>query len=263
MLLMGFLKHMFMTIKNNVYGFFIISLLFMASPVLALTTIDSYSETNKDGHEGIGNTIDLYSQSFAVSVAGQELDSVKFYLAKYGSPTGNIVVRLYAHTGTYGTSSVPTGSILATSDVVDITTLTTFPTFSLITFSFTGAERYALSNSTNYTAVVYFTGGDANNNAMVGVDGSSPTHGGNFANYPDGGSWTAVSGEDAPFYVYGDIIATPTPTPAPATCDIASCSYFLIADGSFDGLYMIFSIWTFLFVFFGFLFYFRTRVKSL
>ena len=76
------------------------------------------------------------------------LDSCKFLInAELGNiPTGNVIVYLYAHTGTYGVNGKPTGSPLATSDPILASTLPT--TQQLVTFTFSGANRIILSSNT-------------------------------------------------------------------------------------------------------------------
>ena len=71
--------------------------------------IDSYSESNQDEWFYLDNGGTMYSkiiagQSFANSISGT-LDSCKFYLISLGNPSGNVVAKLYAHTGTYGDGS--------------------------------------------------------------------------------------------------------------------------------------------------------------
>ena len=51
--------------------------------------------------------------------------SARFYLSKDGSPTGTIVSKLYATTGPAG-SAAPTGSALATSAGLDVSTFTSY-----------------------------------------------------------------------------------------------------------------------------------------
>ena len=173
------------------------------------TIIDSYSENNQsaqprlnsDGIFGIG-------QSFSNTNANT-LDSCKFYLKKGGSPTGNAVAKIYAHSGTYGTSSIPTGSSLATSDNFDVSNLST--SFGLKIFSFSGVNRISLSASTNYVITVEYNGGDADNYVSVGNDNTSPTAGGNYSQTTDGINWGSSATQDVCFYVYGTIVG-PFPT---------------------------------------------------
>lgn len=73
--------------------------------------ISSYSEANNDG----GYTLNSFNtgyyggagQSFLNNAAQNKITSAKFYLKKSGSPTGTAIAKLWSHTGTYGTSSVP------------------------------------------------------------------------------------------------------------------------------------------------------------
>ncbi|HUV84164.1 MAG TPA: hypothetical protein VMV86_00560 [Methanosarcinales archaeon] len=158
---------------------------------------DSYSESNYSTQLYYCSGTEKGSQSFT-GKAGN-LVSCKWYLRKYGSPTGNIVAKLYAHSGTYGVSSIPTGEPLATSNTIDITTLST--SLQLTTFSFEGAEQYLLVNGTYYCLVIEFSGGDTYNCLKVGADRTSPTHSGNIADYSYG-NWDLYPNYDFIFYVY-------------------------------------------------------------
>lgn len=157
-----------------------------------MAVIDSYSESNSNGQFGVGDdfTSEL-AQSFTGD--GSDVNSTKFELEKSGSPTGNITVYLYAHTGTYGTSSLPTGAALITSDTVDISTISTK---SLIEFTF--STGYTTTNGTKYVISIVFSG-DSSNYLLVSSDTSSPTHDGNLSYDADG--WTSVSAWDLCFYV--------------------------------------------------------------
>jgi hypothetical protein len=165
------------------------------------TIIDSYSEENQDGSGIISNTV---GQSFTNNSGSIQLDSCKFYLKKggiSGSPTGNAVAKIYAHSGTYGTSSVPTGSALATSDNFDVSTLS--GSFGLATFNFSGSNRIQLNDSTYYCVLIEYTNGDEFDYVENGHDESSPSHSGNQF-YGSEGDWTAQNAVDVCFYVYGD-----------------------------------------------------------
>ncbi len=170
------------------------------------TIVDSYSESNQSLNRPLynGSTI-KYGQSFTGD--GGTLNSVKFYLYKTGSPTGNVIAAIYAHSGTFGTNSVPTGSALATSDNFDVSTLTA--SYQLISFTFSGANKITLTNGTYYVVVVEYGGGDSSNRLQVGYDTSSPTHSGNESFYVS--SWNYLVDGDACFYVYKDLVG-PFPT---------------------------------------------------
>lgn len=162
--------------------------------------LNSYSESNQSATKAIysGNWV-KFAQSFS-SGAGGTLDICKFYLKSTGSPTGNATAVLYAHTNTFGSNGIPTGAALATSDNFDVSTLTS--SYGLVTFTFSGLNKYAFSASTNYFISFEYSGGDLNNRVDIGTDTTSPTHEGNRAGYVSG--WSANSAEDICFYVYID-----------------------------------------------------------
>lgn len=166
---------------------------------LSSNTIAEYDASNEDGTYSLYTGADLkLGESFAVTTS-RVLSTAKFRLSKEGSPTGTICAKIYAHSGTYGSSSVPTGSALATSADVDVATLTTSSAW--IDFAFSGANAITLSASTNYCIALEFTSTSSNssNYVKVGLDATSPSYGGN----PFIGTWSVlpekkldVSGED-------------------------------------------------------------------
>ena len=162
------------------------------------SVVDSYSESNySGGGYSVYSALPEYAQSFTGN--GNTLDSAKFYLKKVGSPTGNVYAKIYAHTGTFGSGGTPTGSALAVSDAVDVSTIGT--SNALQTFSFSGANRITLANGTHYCVVISYSGGTAGVDFIIaGYDFTSPTHAGNAAYYDT--SWHATS-PDICFYVYG------------------------------------------------------------
>lgn len=167
-----------------------------------VATNNSYSETNANTYYSLynGSTTRVGQSYLAVAAI---IGSAKFYLKKFGSPTGTCVARLYAHSGTFGTSSVATGVPLATSYTLDVSTLTT--TAALYEFGF--PYRYN-TTATNFVIAIEYSGGDASNYLQVGYDSSSPTHGGNATTY--NGTWSAVSTADLTFYVNNFTFATST-----------------------------------------------------
>lgn len=172
----------------------------------ATTAALSYSETNYNTSQTLySGSIVAVGQSFAVPAVtapngfSYRMSSVKFYLKKVGSPTGNIQVVLNTHSGTFGTSSIATTPILAKSNTIDISTLTT--SYQLIEFTFPWWYQYQFNPSTNYHISVEYSGGDASNYLNVACDSSSSTHAGNFSS-KTGTTWTANSSLDCCFYVY-------------------------------------------------------------
>ena len=159
--------------------------------------VDSYSESNYSGSDWWFGETTQVAQSFNASIA-RNINSAKFYLRKVGTPTGNIVVKLYAHSGTYGTSSVPTGAALATSDAIVASSLST--SYALVPFTF--STPYSLVLNTKYVISCVYENGTETDLVQLGDDGDSPSHGGNECYYD--GSWAYDAGYDVPFYVYVD-----------------------------------------------------------
>jgi hypothetical protein len=102
-----------------------------------VNVVDSYTEANYHGTGDMamrnGSAIGC-AQSFDAGTSNQTITSCKFYLYKTGLPNGNAYAKLYSHSGVFGTSSIPSGSALATSDAYDVTALGGAP--ALITFTF-------------------------------------------------------------------------------------------------------------------------------
>lgn len=157
--------------------------------------IDSYPEGNYSG------TFELYLGNYVK--AGQAitipksytLESVRFYLIKGNSPTGNATASVFACTGTPGVNGAGTGSALITStNSVDVSTLTAI---QLITFNF---ASFLLEANKNYVIAVEYSGGDVNNYLNAAIDNTAPTHNGNLTSYS--GAWTSSS-NDIIFYLNG------------------------------------------------------------
>ena len=170
--------------------------------------IDSNSETNQNYYYGIydsyGEGYKEVGQSFTGTTA--TLDSAKWYLQRFRNPTGNLVAKIYNHSGTFGTSSLPTGTALATSGTVLCSSVST-SAFGLVTFTFTGANAITLIDGTKY--VVTINAGSASTGPIDYIRvGSGPnTHSGN-GSYDDA-TWKVLTGTaDFCFYVYGTPILT-------------------------------------------------------
>ena len=165
---------------------------------------DSYSESNNSGSIGIGGgvTYSKVAQSFTGN--GKVLDKIEVELNTNLSPTGNVYAVIYAHTGTFGSSGVPTGTPLATSDAIDITTITST---DLYEFIFSGAEKITLDDDTHYFLSIEYDGGTATTFLILRIN-FGDSHEGNMALY-NGSSWLAESSDDFGFYVYTDKGPTP------------------------------------------------------
>lgn len=141
------------------------------------------------------------------NVIQSTLTTCKFFLTKIGSPSGNIVAKLYAITGTYGVNSIPTGSALATSSNVDVSTIHSAVNsnslvssdYTLITFTF--ATPYVMTQGTSYVIVLEYSGGSGGNYLSIGGGDSNLPTGNPVQDY--GSGWVTYTGDAYNFYVYG------------------------------------------------------------
>jgi hypothetical protein len=174
------------------------------------TLITSFSETLNGADQlypDFGGPM-YFGESF---LAGSNyiLSSCKFSLAKNGTPTGNAMAYLYATNGSYHSSMKPTGSPLATSDVVSVSSLGLTqdngqPTdYVLKTFTFTGANKKVLTSGIYYCIVFHVTAGEVNTNT-VNIGYSSTNAVGDRCYSSDGSSWGSTAADTLLFEVYGD-----------------------------------------------------------
>jgi hypothetical protein len=156
-------------------------------------TEDDYTTTS-GGDLILGDTVTARGQVFQAS-SSRNLSSVEFEMGIAGSPTGTVVAKLYAITGTPNSDAVPTGSALATSDTIDASNITD----TWWRFVFNGSNKYTMTQNTWYAIVLEYTG-DSSNNLRVEADNTTPTHGGNAVKY-ESSAWGAQS-RDLSFAVY-------------------------------------------------------------
>lgn len=162
----------------------------------APATIANYSESNRNSFTYMSSDAgddELVAQSFTGD--GNPADEVDWFLLKSSSPTGDMIAKIYAHTGTFGSTGVPTGAALATSNAIDASTLD--GTYTLTTFVF--PSPFTPVNGTKYFVSLEFSGGNIGNWIEVGHDSSAPTHEGNYATNLNGSTWVANAGIDAVF----------------------------------------------------------------
>ena len=162
---------------------------------------DSYSEDNHTNDTAIYSGYQGGREANSFTGDGGVLNSAKFYLYKYGLPTGNIVAKVYSHSGTFGSTGVP-DTLLATSDNLDVSTIPTYPN-SLVNFTFSGANKITLTDGVYYFVSVDYQGGDVNNNVWVGYSTDYPPYG----NRASGNPWDYWT-DTAIFYVYKDDVGT-------------------------------------------------------
>jgi hypothetical protein len=162
--------------------------------------IDFY-DSNINTTQQLGNGAAKYIGQSFTTTSSIVLDSCSFYLSSVGTPSGNVTAQVFAHTGTYGTSSKPTGAVLATSNVINANTIS--GTYSLITFNFSAGNRITLSATTHYCILVSFSNGDGSNYLLVYYTFPTGTASGNKFYSTDGSSWTLNATQDTAFNVYG------------------------------------------------------------
>lgn len=163
------------------------------------TAMDSYAFSNNSGGTALLNTFRTQvAQSFTGN--GSTVNNIQIPMYKTGSPTGNMVMYLYAHSGTFGSGGVPTGAALATSSSIAVSTIvsTDFNNPSTITFTF--PTPYSTTSGTKYFWALEHTTGTSGNTVGVSNDPNAPTHGGNYAEYLSG-TWTADNTIDCLFIV--------------------------------------------------------------
>jgi len=164
----------------------------MADIVLASNTAAKTSGTN------VNSTVPGAGQSFTSPAFKSKIKALDLWSKKGGSPTGSCYAKLYAHSGTYGTSSKPTGAALATSDAVNSAGISTSEGW--ITFTFSGVNQIILLADTYYVLTLEFTGGDGSNYVFFGKSGDEVT--GNACYYIS--SWNASASTDGLFELRGE-----------------------------------------------------------
>jgi hypothetical protein len=131
----------------------------------------SYRQEHLNGSGfALGAPVLTCGQSFDSGRGGKVIKAQ--FLVKTNSPpaAGNATAKLWAHTGTFGSSGTPTGSALAVSDNFDVSVLT--DEYQLITCTFSGDNQILLAPDTKYfttftapTAQHIVVGGDSDGDA--------------------------------------------------------------------------------------------------
>ena len=182
-----------MKLRLGIIAFLLILLTLIPVSSVCDQVIDSYVGSN-DAYIQVGSSSVFGGQAFTMGGTARDLCQASVYT--YTTSVANNVyleMRLYAATGTVGSTAVPTGSVLATSDS-RLFNGASSGAFSTFTFS----TPYTLQANTDYCIGVYFVS-STSGYVVVYQDDSSPSHGGNFY-----GASGAVSGTDNNFYVYYD-----------------------------------------------------------
>ncbi|MCK9370836.1 hypothetical protein M0R04_13080 [Candidatus Dojkabacteria bacterium] len=172
---------------------------------MSTVTVDFFRETaSTEAHKLYGGWYLSAGQAFTAYPT--KISSCKFYLKKVLLPTGNAYAALYDITGTYGSSAKPTGTVLATSSLFDVSTISATD-YMLESFTFStpfssAYKQYAISlvvpgktvTATDYILIA--------KRPATGTNGSHP---GNSFVYDTVNGFVAQTGSnDVAFYVYGD-----------------------------------------------------------
>jgi hypothetical protein len=186
---------------------------------------DGYDETNRNIGQDLSTAGVAQGQSFLGD--GHALTRAGFWAFRGAAAVGNLSAFLYAHAGTFGVDGTATGSPLATSTSLPVTTLGT--TYQWQEFTFDGT--FTLAAGTPYVIVIKndVVAGDT---LFAGADGSSPTHAGNLTSL-SAGVWSAASTRDLVFRVYSTPSAVVAFNSASLTDAAATTNRLGAGTGSF------------------------------
>jgi hypothetical protein len=136
-------------------------------------------------------TVNRAGQSFTPAASGY-LSTVEVYLTKQGSPTGNMTLNLYLSDA----NNKPTGSILATSGVLDSAAIS--GTYQAFTFG----TPAVITSGTKYVFVLVYSGGDGANYVVVRGNTSDSYAGGKLIISADSGATWTEQTKDIDFKTY-------------------------------------------------------------
>jgi len=189
--------------KASIDGFCYCDITFFLETIIPEVIIDSYNETNRDATEACWYQPYLISQSFTGKNALMTKCIFNIYNGGYAShPPGFCRAKLFAHSGTFGVTSTPTGSPLATSDNVDCALIDNI--WRNIEFNF--PLPYILSEIYYCIVIEYYDGdGSSGKRLYLGQDVTSvPESVGNTAIFiRDAGTWVIGGTHALCFYVKG------------------------------------------------------------
>ena len=173
------------------------------------TLVSSYEQGVSAETFIFDTNLTIASQSFTLSSAtSTPLYSAKFWLFKYGAPTGNAYVKIFNVSGPIA-STTPSGSAIATSDPINVASLPTSATLTEVLF--TGSNAITLPAG-NYSVGIEFIGGTITNciavSHAISNTGSAP----GSSSFYKSPTWTLFnSGDDTSYYLYtaDPVVAVP------------------------------------------------------
>lgn len=160
----------------------------------------------------LSTSLPYVSQSFVGN--GRRLRSIVLYHTQSSS---DAEVKIYTHSGTYGSSSVPSSTLVATN--------TSFTNnFGTKTYVF---DDPLLEKDVNYVLVVKWT------STNLSLEYSSDTYSGNAADSTNGTSWTTYSDRDLKFFLNTGATAVKSYSASPLTEADATTNRLTGGTGSF------------------------------
>ena len=156
--------------------------------------INSHASSNQD------STISIYqgnNEQVGVAItlsSGESLQCVKFYLKKFGNPTGVMQAKIFASSGIVGTNAIPTGTALATAIDVEASDVT--GSFAMVPFWF---EEPYVASSGDMCIVLQYKSGDVNNYLIAGADSSLSSSGNSFKANTSNSGWSVDTTQDLVF----------------------------------------------------------------
>jgi len=160
---------------------------------IASASTTGYGDTNCDSSQLVG-------QSFEVATSGK-LKELLIAIKSNGTISGSFTFAIYAHSGTYGSSSIPSGSALATSDSFNTSGVSS--SYASKTIVFSGANQIIMTSGERYVFVCTYSN-TSWPNALLMQNKTPSFYSGNQS-YNSGG-WNALSGYDMAFDLQGDAV---------------------------------------------------------
>jgi len=165
---------------------------------LTTTVEDSYNPSANNSQVLVSGGYTSMSASFTAATSGR-LYEATWRLYRDAQTTGTVRAAIYAIAGSHGTTAVPTGSALATSDLVDVTSFGTSSYGTDIAFRFSGTNQYIFAAGTVYALVIELVS-TSGGNVYVSQE-SGGIHAGNLAYYTAAGGWATSAAHDFAFSV--------------------------------------------------------------
>jgi len=181
-------------------------LIAMIATVNATTNIVAYNTANN----AYGSDFTLYTGTYIKMAQSfkptNNITLTAITLSMYEAGTSadrQLIIEIYEHTGTYGSNSLPTGTPLATSDIMQVEGyISVYPQTNLFTFNTT--NQIELIENTPYVFVLsLYAGTWTSTHKLIVQTETSVDYAGNAGYYQT--SWTASNTRDLIFAVIGEL----------------------------------------------------------